>query len=94
MKKIKETKWCYEFITFHFRWLSKFQVRPGFLHDSIAILEKMKDNTDEPLYQHSAIVFDDVYIDPTKVEMDQKTQTIYGPNRSALLVLIRGLASH
>ena len=54
----------------------------------------MKDNTDEPLYQHSAIVFDDVYIDPTKVEMDQKTQTIYGPNRSALLVLIRGLASH
>ena len=76
------------------RWLSKFQIRPGFLHDSIAIVEKMKDNTSEPLYQHSVLAFDDVYIDPTSVEMDQKTQTIYGPNKSALVVQMRGLASH
>ena len=54
----------------------------------------MKDNTKEPLYQHSVLVFDDVYIDPTSVEMDQKTQTIYGPNKSALVVQMRGLASH
>ena len=54
----------------------------------------MKDNTTEPSYQHSVLAFDDVYIDPTSVEMDQKTQTIYGPNKAALVVQMRGLASH
>ena len=74
-------------------WLTKFQVRPGYLHDSIAIAEKMKDETDKPLYQHAMLVFDEVYLKKDAVELDQKTQTIYGPCSKLQVVQIRGLAS-
>ena len=39
------------------------------------------------------LVFDEVYLKKDAVELDQKTQTIYGPCSKLQVVQIRGLAS-
>ena len=74
-------------------WLSRFYVGPGFLDDCIDVASKMRDRTKKPLYNHAMLVFDEVYLKKDAVELDQQTQTIYGPCSKLQVVQIRGLAS-
>ena len=78
------------------RWLSEFQVKPGFQNDAINIIKKMKESPKhqkDNLFHHTCLVFDEIHIQDDSVEMDKKTQTIYGPHKKLQVVQIRGLGS-
>ena len=70
---------------------SHFQVTPGFQFDAIRILEKMKQLSKKKHYEHALIAFDEVALNGSEVEMDKRTQTVYGPNSKLQVVSIRGL---
>ena len=63
----------------------------GFQDDSIDVLEKMAKKSDNKLYKHALLAFDEVAIKGDEVEMDKRTQTVYGPHSKMQVVSIRGL---
>ena len=73
------------------RHFQHFQVTKGFQDDSIDVLEKMLHTTEKKLYKHALIAFDEVAIKGDEVEMDKRTQTVYGPHSKMQVVSIRGL---
>ena len=78
------------------RWLSEFQVKPGFQENAINIIKKMKQtpgHQKDLLFHHTSLVFDEIHIRDDSVQMDQKTQKVYGPHKKLQLVMIRGLGS-
>ena len=77
------------------KWFSEFRATPGFLEPAIHLLkQKLKILKEkQPLFKFSVIMFDEVAIAQDSVQMDQKTQTVRGPNSKFQVVLMRGLAS-
>ena len=73
------------------RHFEHFQVTSGFQDDSIDVLEKMAQKTENKLYRHALLAFDEVAIKGDEVEMDKRTQTVYGPYSKMQVVSIRGL---
>ena len=77
------------------KWFSEFRATPGFLEPAIHLLkQKLKILKEkEPLFKYSVIMFDEVSVAQDSVQMDQKTQTVRGPNSKFQVTLMRGLAS-
>ena len=77
------------------KWFADFRATPGFLEPAIHLLkQKLKIYSEkQPLFKYSVIMFDEVSIAQDSVQMDQRTQTVRGPNSKFQVVLMRGLAS-
>ena len=73
------------------RWLSDFDCRPGFQEDAIRVVTIMKEKTELPDYELSALTFDEMDLKKNRVAIDMKYQRVYGPNKKAQTVMIRGL---
>ena len=73
------------------RHFEHFQVTPGMQDDCIDVLETMLKTTKKKLYEHALIAFDEVAIKGDEVEMDKRTQRVYGPHSKMQVVSIRGL---
>ena len=73
------------------RWLADFDCRPGFQEDAIRVVTIMKEKTELPHYELSALTFDEMDLKKNRVAIDMKYQRVYGPNNKAQTVMIRGL---
>ena len=73
------------------RWLAKYKCRPGFQEESIRILKTVRENTEQKFYEESVLIFDEVDLKKNVIEMELKTQTVYGPCKKLQCVMLRGL---
>ena len=70
------------------KWFSEFRATPGFMEPGIHLLkQKFKiHSTEQPLFKYSVIMFDEMAIAQDSVQMDQRTQTVRGPNSKLQVV--------
>ena len=73
------------------RWLAAFDCSPGFQNDAIRIIKAVKDKTKLKNYGHAVLAFDEVDVKKNRVEMEMKSQTVYGPINKVQAVVMRGL---
>ena len=76
------------------RWLEAFDCSPGFQEDTIRITRVYREKTELPFYELAGINFDEMDVKKNVIEMDKKSQRVYGPHKKAQTVIMKGLLQH
>ena len=75
------------------RWLDGMMTcKNGFNEDAIRVQRLKLEASDNPLYKHAQIVFDEIHLKES-IELDRKEQKVVGPHKKLQTVMIRGSAS-